>query len=150
MILKYTLQKTTTKANHNKTKNQMPIIPWAYPFLSFISFLVCLAILVFSCWLLEMEPWRASSQRISEIQLRAGRMAPFYVTLLANFLRPSSSGQATPTLSQWPEFPCGAPCYFRGNGISKHLHLIQLKSPHHKEMHLLKVRIWDLPMMLGL
>lgn len=42
-------------------------------------------------------------------------MAPFYVTLLANILRPSSSGQATPTLSQCPEFPCGDPCYFREN-----------------------------------
>ena len=63
----------------------------------------------------------------------------------------NSQGQVLQAKVDLSQCPHGDPCAFHWELVfSRHLSVIQLKSPHHEKKKTLKARIWDLPVTRGL
>lgn len=119
----------------------------------------CLSFLHYSCFLLlrwclvimGLRLWGKSSLRTKEIGSSKQAGWPFLCVTLAN--SQSQVSQSGPTLvyANAHKSPLGTPCSFPWDLVfSRHLSMMQPKSPHHKQNEPLKTRSWDLPISQGL
>ena len=145
MVLKY----TGISRRWNSPVFALPHLPFLFCncFLSLGGYLV---IVGFGCLVREMRLWEKRSLKTKKKKKKrnseTGGMAFSACVILAN-----SQGQFLQAKVDLSQCPHGAPCAFHWELVfSRHLSVIQLKSPHHEKKKTLKARIWDLPVTRGL